>query len=674
MIKNSVNGVSSGANIDFNFDSELNTISRSDIAEVPIPEPPSGGLGNVTILEPSIKKIPAWTIEDFENALPHGWIFNNYYENPFTYRRAIAKIDEYAQSIGFKGFKAEMRDYVKECGKKPLEGDYENCTEWSDQPLQLKCGTYECTDAFGVVCTKGGVTDVICPHPLMVSGRLINLESGEIRLEIAFKRIFWRKIVVERTVLATANKIVDLAKHGIAVDSENAKSLVKFISELEAFNYEAIPERHSTERLGWTASGMFLPYSDNLTFDGAPSFKPIFDTFKPHGDRERYLEVVSNVAKASTIARIVLATSLASALVKPLGALPFFLHIWGRSGNGKTMMLKLAASLWASPNDSDGYIRNFNTTSVGLETAAGFFNSVPLCIDELQIAKKLGNFDDTIYMLSEGAGRSRGNKDGSMRSLKSWRNAIITTGEMPISSSNSGAGALNRIIEIACGDERLLPDYRTLADCISENWGFVGREFIQLLTPEVIRAAKTVQERYRADLEANSTTEKLALSASLILTADRIAERHFWHSGAVLSIGDIAQYLPTKADVDTNRRALEWLYGTIIQHSRCFETDGDIPHEIWGEFKTTTDGKKAVAIISSVFDNIVRGEGFNPASFRSWMVAEGVARCSSEGKTTVNVKINGRSTRCVYVILPDEDETDNITNKFKVSGNQIMQL
>ena len=605
------------------------------------------------IIEPKIKELPAWTLEDFENAVPHGWLYSNYHKNPFTYSKALMKVDETARQLGYSGFKSEMRDYAKEAGERINERDYANTTDFSGQPLTLDCGQYICTDD-GVMLAAYGDTTIVCPHPIMLSGRLVNLDSGEVRLEVSFRRgAEWRTVVVEKVILASAAKIIDLARLGIAVDSENAKALVKYFTDLEAMNYDRLPERHSVARVGWTTSGKFVPYADSVEFDGAPGFRAVFDSFHPNGDRDAWFRAASKARNESTIARIVLAASLASALVSPLHALPFFVHIWGRSGNGKTMLLKLAASVWASPNSSEGYVRNFNSTIVGLETAAGFFNSAPLCVDELQVVKNRRDYDDIIYMLSEGQGRSRGSKDGSFQQIKSWQNTIITTGEMPITSDFSGAGAISRIIEISCGKERLLSDYRGLSDTLSHNWGFAGKEFVEGLTPQVLEAAKKVQEEYRAAFEASATTEKLALSASLILTADALAELLIWHTGTSLSAVDLAKYLPTEKEVDTNQRALEWLYGTIAENESKFDFSGDsIPREVWGEYKTDGYDRPGVAIIASVLSRIMPEAGFNATAFRQWAATEGYLRRDAEGKSTFMVRLHGKPpTRCVWLYL-----------------------
>ena len=608
------------------------------------------------IIEPKIKELPAWTLEDFENAVPHGWLYSNYHKNPFTYRKALMKVDETARQLGYSGFKSEMRDYAKEAGERINERDYANTTDFSGQPLTLDCGQYICTDD-GVMLAAYGDTTVVCPHPIMLSGRLVNLDSGEVRLEVSFRRgAEWRTVVVEKVILASAAKIIDLARLGIAVDSENAKALVKYFTDLEAMNYDRLPERHSVARVGWTTSGKFVPYADSVEFDGAPGFRAVFDSFHPNGDRDAWFKAASKARNESTIARIVLAASLASVLVGPLHALPFFVHIWGRSGNGKTMLLKLAASVWASPNSSEGDVRNFNSTIAGLETGSGLFHSAPRCVDELQVVKNRRDYDDIIYMLSEGQGRSRGSKDGSFQQIKSWQNTIITTGEMPITSDFSGAGAISRIIEISCGKERLLSDYRGLSDTLSHNWGFAGKEFVEGLTPQVLEAAKKVQEEYRAAFEASATTEKLALSASLILTADALAELLIWHTGTSLSAVDLAKYLPTEKEVDTNQRALEWLYGTIAENESKFDFSGDsIPREVWGEYKTDGYDRPGVAIIASVLSRIMPEAGFNATAFRQWAATEGYLRRDAEGKSTFMVRLHGKPpTRCVWLYLDDK--------------------
>ena len=74
-------------------------------------------------------------------------------------------------------------------------------------------------------------------------------------------------------------------------------------------------------------------------------------------------------------------------------------------------------------------------------------------MDELQIINERKDFEKEIYMLTEGVGRSRGNKTGGLDHTPTWRNCIMTTGEKPILTSSSGGGAVNRVIEVECKEK-----------------------------------------------------------------------------------------------------------------------------------------------------------------------------------------------------------------------------
>ena len=144
----------------------------------------------------------------------------------------------------------------------------------------------------------------------------------------------------------------------------------------------------------------------------------------------------------------------------------------------------IASSVWACPKMGE-YITTFNSTLVGQEMTATFLNSLPMCVDELQIQSSAGvkDFDKIIYQLTEGVGRTRGAKTGGLQKINTWRNCIITNGEHPISNTNSGGGAVNRIIEFEC-DTKVYSDLVGICAVIGSNYGFAGREFVEYLQTE----------------------------------------------------------------------------------------------------------------------------------------------------------------------------------------------
>ena len=70
----------------------------------------------------------------------------------------------------------------------------------------------------------------------------------------------WQQRIVPKDIIASRNKITELAKIGVDVNSETAKNLVLFLSDMERLNVEDIPEVRATAKLGWTEDG-FMPYS-----------------------------------------------------------------------------------------------------------------------------------------------------------------------------------------------------------------------------------------------------------------------------------------------------------------------------------------------------------------------------------------------------------------------------
>ena len=68
---------------------------------------------------------------------------------------------------------------------------------------------------------------MVCRTPILITKRLKSQESGEEKIEIAFKRDGrWRTAVFPRTTVFAARNIIELARLGATVTSENAKNVV----------------------------------------------------------------------------------------------------------------------------------------------------------------------------------------------------------------------------------------------------------------------------------------------------------------------------------------------------------------------------------------------------------------------------------------------------------------
>lgn len=593
-----------------------------------------------------IATIPEYTAYDYYNSsAPYEWLYQ-FKSDKFKLKQMTQKMKDKAGEVGVKCFIALFNSYCEMQAQRSGEM-LANSTQFDGQDMELFSGEYICDETGVFVHDKFGYEQNICRHPIMPIQRLCNVDSGEERLKLAYKKgRFWRSIIVEKSALASSSGILQLAANGIMVNSENAKSLSTYLLEMEQLNYDLIPEQKSVGRLGWISDHGFSPYVDDLVFDGETNFKHIFGAVKSSGRREAWVNVMRNLRSEKSPGRLFLAASFASVILEPCGLLPFFLHAWGGTETGKTVGLMIAASVWACPRLGD-FILTFNSTSVGQEMTASFLNSLPMCIDELQIQSSAGirDFDRIIYQLTEGVGRTRGAKTGGLQRMNTWRNCIITNGEHPISNSSSGGGAVNRVIEFEC-DEKVYSDLVGICAVISQNYGFAGREFVEFLQQDgMFEAVNAIQKEYYRELLKSDSTDKQAASASAILAADAIATELIFKDGNNLTVSDLEKIMTKKAEVNVNQRALEYIYELAERNPNRFKANefGDYQGEVWG--KKEDD---CIYFIKSVFDREMANAGFNSTAFLAWAKRMGYID-SDPGRRTKKAWILGGSVNTVCV-------------------------
>lgn len=605
-----------------------------------------------------IIKVPVYSVEEYYNtAKPYEWLYQ-YKDDKFLLRQLCEKMKSQAGALGVKAFMSLWNAYLESMAQQ--QGmRLDNATNFEGQEIELFSGEYIC-DEYGVmVHDRYGYEQTICRHPILPVQRLVNIDSGEERLKIAFKKgRVWRSVIAEKTTIASSSSILNLSANGIMVNSENAKQLSTYLMEIENLNYDEIPEQRSVGRLGWVGEHGFSPYVDDLVFDGENNFKHIFNAVKPHGDRQEWLSAMIDMRKEKTPGRLFLAASFASIILQPCGLLPFFLHAWGGTEVGKTVGLMIAASVWASPKMGD-YIGTFNSTLVGQEMTATFLNSLPMCIDELQIQSSAGikDFDRIIYHLTEGIGRTRGAKTGGLQKVNTWKNCIITNGEHPISNAHSGGGAMNRVIEFEC-TEKVYSDLVGMCAVINTNYGFAGREFVEYLQQDGnFDRVNELQKEYYRQLLKTDGTDKQAASVSAILAADHIVTELIFKDGNNLTVEEVAGFMTKREEIDVNARAYDFIFDLVVKNINKFTPNefGNYQGEIWGKI----DGGH-IYIIKSTFDKEMSNAGFNSTAFLSWAKRQGKL-CTDSQRRTRRARIAGMLSNCVCLIAESIEIPEGFT-------------
>lgn len=609
--------------------------------------------------------VTKYTQEDFlTGTAPYEEVYK-LHGDPFKESRAISAMEIQARRVGVLGFKGMYQKYVRKL-KSIVPMDAQNLSNFSEQPLTLDTGEWE-TDETGVWrrAPMGGV-EIACSHPIMPVERLRNIDTGELKIILAFRRGGkrknpWIKITTGFDVVSNSKNITQLSSIGISVTSgKRAQNLVDYIADVLDKNYDLIPERKSTSRMGWSEDG-FSPYVEDIVFDGNPGFERTFQSISQHGKFEIWKNEAVSIRK-NLSAKIVLASSFASVLVHPCGLLPFFVHLWGMdSGTGKTVALMAAASVWAEPTVGGGYIKTFQATSVGFEVIAGFLNSLPVVIDELQLAKDShGKMLFDVYKLASGAGKLRSNKTLGIAQSLTWANCFLTSGETPITSENDASGAINRVIEIECkADNKVIADGHKTAGIMKSNYGFAGRKFIEHLAEggELDNARALYEKNYTACMQ-NDTTEKQASAAAIIVTADQLATEWIFQDNNALTVSDMASFLKSKKAVSAADRGYHYICDWVSQNANRLK-GGSTETDTYGQIITKGEDAGWVYIIRSVFDKVCEDGKFSPRALLGHLRTKRLIQTRDKGFTKTK-RINDVPTDCVVMRLSDYDQFEDV--------------
>lgn len=582
-------------------------------------------------------------------------------EDPILRSKTKVQLTRRAKQLGVKSdFEEIMKGYNqadREMKRQEQENrtvcTVDNYTNFTGPHDRMYCGAWIADDRGVFAQNSGRVDEVACYHPILPVERLRNLETGEEQIKLAYKRNNqWQDIVVPKTMITSANKIVALSGRGISVTSENAKLLVKYLADVENGNDDYIDVQYSTSKLGWI-NDQFIPYDTDIIFDGDNRFKQAFESVSEHGSFDVWLRHVRELRASGRMeVKFLLAASFSSVLVQVLGGLPFFVDLWGETEGGKTVSLMVAASVWANPDESR-YIGDFKTTDVALEAKADMLNHLPMFFDDTSktSARIRDNFEGIVYDLCSGKGKSRSNKELGINRENRWRNVMICNGERPLSSYVNQGGAINRILEVECG-EKIYQDPQKTAETVKKNYGHAGKEFVEIIKELGEDEIRSIQKEFQKQLLDTDKMQKQSISLSIVLTADKIATDYIFKDGQYISVEEAKKVLIDRNELSDNERCYHFIQDKVAMNGHRFDTITSC--EKWG----IVENGYAI-FYNSAFDQICKDGGFSKKSFLSWAAKKGIIQQDSKGNHTKQKKIDGKNSRCVFLQLNLEESVDN---------------
>lgn len=263
-------------------------------------------------------------------------------------------------------------------------------------------------------------------------------------------------------------------------------------------------------------------------------------------------------------------------------------HIVGSSTMGKSLSLKVAASVWGNPNN---YVKTWRSTDNALEGTASEHNDSFLPLDEISEcdSKIVGK---AVYMLANGQGKGRSTTTGHNRTAKTWRIIFLSNGEeslqkfMAQAGQKTNAGIEVRVAHIDADAGKGLKTFDSLvladtgaaqADKIKElshaYYGVAGIAWLEHITSD--KAATTATARQLVN-------DFMSNYSNLAPQAHRVAKRFaiVAAAGEMATLAGITGWQAGQATTAVMRCLDNWLdnYGRdgeheqrqIIEHIKAF--------------------------------------------------------------------------------------------------------
>ena len=539
--------------------------------------------------------------------------------------------------------------------------------------VSLKDGIQKTALAFGET-----VMLLVASEPVVITRKLENVDDGQEKLEITFRRNGKLKSIrIPRSAALNKTQLIRYADSGLPVNSGNAEDMVGYLAAYEAKNNGCIPCVRSIDRIGWIGRE-FYPYHVDGEMEletDAASVSQMIGGLTQEGSLEAWLKA-AEIVRAGSVSRAVLAGSFASPLLHWLKQRVFLEHVWHDSRGGKTATLKLALSVWGDPLK---LLTSYHATAVGLERSCAAMMHLPLGLDELQaLADKRMSVESIVYSLGNGFGKLRGAKNGGLQKTLQWRNIILSTGEMPLIRESCMDGVGSRVLELygrPIADEAKA---RELHQVSERHYGHAGRRYIQYLAEEVLSEDGKLESLYR-DMQERLRTE--------------YGKKHEGEPGVhfdnitVLCLGDYLSSLSVfdltseEAWAQAAKLGVELLENNAQLQpedsiQRAWDFTVDWIGSNWDHFRSAVYGRgvtrygsiadEYVNLIPSTFRKALEDAGFNYAKsvrgfvsrgwFDSFIDAEGKKRSQYQCKID---GVNMRAFRCKLKVGPDDSSEDD---------------
>lgn len=524
-----------------------------------------------------------------------------------------------------------------------------------------KYGNYIISEKYGVVRIKevNGETsspEYISSTPLIVSAIYMDTATGNISIELSWylKRTDEIKTeIFEKKTLMSRSGLKELYDGSFDISDVNVSKLAQYFSDMFKYSLvnDDIPFKFTTQTLGWhelDGELEFTPYSEKLILKvNDRAYIDLCNSINVSGDAKKWCQRIASIKLGDcTPAKIAIAASFASCMMRFIGVDPFVVNLYGKTGIGKTLLLNIAASLWGSPN----LIQNNNASSTAIEAKLKFLNSFPFLLDEIKGSDSTNkDLNSLAYIFSGGKGKARGSATGGLLAPpEGWKNIMISTGEQPYIGNDANNGVVNRVLDIYCGENSLFSDPRDTYDFFQNNYGFLKRFFIHMKKQGLEKIFDGYEIKFKEICEyycSLGISEKQAsLGATLVVSDMIFSENILTNIKFALTKEELLPYLRSEKSIDNFREALSSLYDYIQMNKANFVTEENSnPPKFWGFIE-----KDKKYVVGKVVADFLELKGVDKNQFNRYLKNNGLIEIGRDGKSTIPKTVNGLSAMRYY--------------------------
>lgn len=556
---------------------------------------------------------------------------------------------------------------------------------------------YSISSEFGIEKVEGGKIIPVCRRPVVIVEKIKCVDEQNIsKLVLSFQTTTgkWKKLPpTEKAIVFNRNRLIDLANADLPVTSANAYNVVEYLDAFNALNEHKLPLSKFVNRGGWRSfngTDYFIDPRREVTITDDDSGKIIrvnVDTsrseFAQHlkhvGSLDKWKEIYQ-LAKKSPVARLMVAAAVAPPLLKILGERNFLLYVYTSTRAGKTTALYLGTSAVGGAKIN----RSFDATKNGLAGAAADVNDYCFPVDEKQVAddRIKDQITALVYALANGVGRTKLNRDSTLKEIKDWRTIAIMTGETLLLPDNVTGGANTRLLTVKA-PKVILPsdDCQIIREGIKENYGLAFPLVIDKILQtdrKILRGifdgmTATFKERYSENLPEHRRYMAILTLADALLNSALFGDTLTTSDGesikpsddAIINAGKIFPMLPTKAEISDTPREKEFVRSFIGQNQNRFvggNVDLDKIQMFYGKLKDD-DGFTYIAV--KALKDACAIEGFDFRKLVADLVADGffkpddkIEKGHKTPRTAILVKIGKTNMRCYRIPTEKYDERE----------------